>query len=149
MPLNDPNPCKRRNKKTAGLTRDAERRLKLKLRAEFPSEPWLDAQFVEHLERDERGRQIVRRAHDPTRFPPGGNQTAMVRCPACKIFNPPNSFEDGVCLDHADEGAWGPSPSAVAIQALQWRNLRLPESELAPESTKALREEIQRQSTLK
>ena len=134
----------KRKKNRGGLSTNDERRIREKLRSRVPSEPWLDAQFFQRVERGQRGEWVVCRVHDPRLFPPGGAQTLMVRCPECLVFNPPMAFENGVCLDHADDAAWGPSPSAVAIRALQWRNLRITETELPPESTRALREEIKR-----
>jgi len=136
-----------REKRVGGLSAEAERQLRDELRKHAPSEPWVEAQWIAVVERDERGHAVVRRVHDPTVFPPGGTQTAMIRCPECSIFNPPIAFENGLCLDHVEEGTWGPSPSAVAIRALQWRNLRLTESELPPESIAALREEISAQKS--
>lgn len=132
--------------KDEGLTRLAEARLRQELRGHAPSEPWVDAQFVTIFARDERGRPIVRRLHDASVFPPGGEKTAMVRCPGCNVFTPPCAFEKGFCLDHADHGCWGPSPSAQAIAALQYRNLRLMESELPSESRRALQREIRLQT---
>ncbi len=129
----------------AGLSREGEARLRKALRRQSPSEPWVEAQFRNVLERDARGQAIIRRFHDPTVFPPGGSRTAMIRCPACDIFMPPGAFEEGVCLDHAEHEGWGPSPSAEAIRGLQHRNLRLLETELPPESASALRREIQEQ----
>ncbi|HWE02407.1 MAG TPA: hypothetical protein VG326_08335 [Tepidisphaeraceae bacterium] len=131
-----------RKKQRAGLSAVAEKKLRGELRRFAPSEPWVDAQFFDIMQIDAQGKAVVCRGHDPGIFPPGGARTTMVRCPACGVFTPPNAFERAVCLDHAEQGNWGPSPSAVAIRALQWRNLRLPESELAPESTAALRKEI-------
>lgn len=125
-----------------GLNRLEETRLRQALRKTAPSEPWVDAQFVAISDFDERGRAIVRRMHDPSVFPPGGTRTLMIRCPKCGVLMPPHAFEKGVCLDHADHEGWGPSPSALAIAALQWRNLRLTQTPLEPESISALRAEI-------
>ena len=126
-----------------GLTVLAEARLRDALRRQSPSEPWVEAQFVQILETDEQGLPVVRRKHDTTIFPPGGPRTAMVRCKACGIFTPPTAMEDSLCLDHGDHEHWGPSPSAVAIRGLQYRNLRLPETDLPPDSTAALQREIE------
>jgi hypothetical protein len=106
-----------------GLSSLAEARLRRSLRRTAPSEPWVDNARV---------------------FPPGGAQTAMRRCPRCGVFTPPAAFEAGVCLDHAEHGNWGRSPSAVAIAALQHLNLRLIDPPLPSESVTALRAEIAR-----
>lgn len=135
-----------------GLSRMAEMRLRDKARRRAPSSPWVDAQFKSFVDVDHRGRPIVCRYHDPSVFPPGGAAgTAMVRCPACGIFTPPFAFEQDVCLDHAEPPeplaphlGWGRSPSAVAIEALQYRNLRLLDSQLPSESVAELREEIRK-----
>jgi hypothetical protein len=124
-----------------GLSRLAEARLRRSLRRTAPSEPWVDAQFFSVVEHDGRGEQ-VRRVHDTRVFPPGGAQTAMKRCPLCGVFTPPAAFEAGICLDHAENGSWGRSPSAVAIAALQHLNLRLVDPPLPGESVAALRAEI-------
>jgi hypothetical protein len=126
-----------------GLSSLAEARLRRSLRRTAPSEPWVDAQFVSVVEHDGRGEHI-RRVHDARVFPPGGAQTAMRRCPRCGVFTPPAAFEAGVCLDHAEHGNWGRSPSAVAIAALQHLNLRLIDPPLPSESVTALRAEIAR-----
>lgn len=118
------------------------RRLRERLRREAPSEPWVEAQFRQSRHADERGKPVVVITHDATVFPPGGAKTAMVRCPACGVMTPPQAFENGVCLDHAERDDFPPSPSALAIAGLQYRNLRLPESELPPESVAALKREI-------
>ena len=125
-----------------GLTVLAEARLRDELRRRSPSEPWVEAQFVSVSETDEHGHPIVRRIHDTSVFPPGGARTAMVRCRVCGIFTPPPAMEEGMCLDHSDSDIWGPSPSAAAIRALQYRNLRLPKMELLPDSAEALLMEI-------
>jgi hypothetical protein len=127
-----------------GLTAAEEERLRIELRRRAPSEPWVDAQFIDMTLQDERGQAVACRIHDPGKFPPGGARTLMICCPDCGVFTPPCAFEGGVCLDHAESGNWGPSPSAEAIRALQWWNLRLPQRELAPESTEALLREIER-----
>jgi len=126
-----------------GLSNLAEARLRRSLRRAAPSEPWVDAQFISVVEHDGRGEHL-RRVHDPRVFPPGGAQTAMKRCPRCGVFTPPSAFEAGVCLDHAEHGNWGRSPSAVAIAALQHLNLRLIDPPLPSESMAALRAEIAR-----
>jgi hypothetical protein len=127
-----------------GLTPLAESRLRRTLRRKVPSEPWLEAQFRSVLSRNARGEEVVQRLHDASVFPPGGAKTAMIRCACCGIFTPSSAFEHDICLDHADHSAWGRSPSAIAIEALQYRNLRLAETPLPPESRSALRAEIQR-----
>jgi hypothetical protein len=122
----------------------AEQRLRAKLREKSPSEPWVEAQFIEITEFDERGDAIVRQIHNPRLFPPGGDQTAMVRCRVCGIFTPPNAMEDGVCLDHREGDDWGPSPSAQAIFALRYWNLRIDKAELLPESIAELQLEMRK-----
>jgi hypothetical protein len=117
-------------------------RLKARLRAASPSEPWVDAQFGTVVDEDEAGRQIIYHFHDPRVFPPGGADTAMIRCPECGILMPPNAFEDGRCLDHATHTGWGPSPSALAIAALERRHLALQFAPLEPEDAVSLRREI-------
>ena len=151
----DPSCCAERSNgkkrpRRVGLSCVAEARLRDKLRSRCPSSPWIDEQFKSYSEVDPHGRATIHRYHDPSVFPPGGAQTAMVRCPECNVYTPPNAMENGLCLDHAPEPCaidprlgWGRSPSAVAIEALQFRNLRLIDSELAPESATALREEIE------
>ena len=126
-----------------------ESRLKARLRRRAPSEPWVDAQFRTVEETDSRGRPIARRLHDPSVFPPGGARTAMVRCPVCDVFTPPQTIEEGQCMDHADHAGWGPSPSAQAIWALQYYHTRIDGLELAPESPAALRKEIRRAERVK
>ncbi|HWE96312.1 MAG TPA: hypothetical protein VG269_20280 [Tepidisphaeraceae bacterium] len=125
-----------------GLSILQESRLRERLRREVPSEPWLEAQFSSFTETDGRGGQSIRRVHNPLAFPPGREQTAMVRCPLCGVFTPPIAFEAGACLDHAEHESWGPSPSALAIRGLQFRNLRMGDAPLLPETTAALRSEI-------
>jgi hypothetical protein len=136
-----------RRKRRVGLTTHQERELKDTLRPHTCSEPWVEAQFVSANDTDKHGRAILYRYHDTRVYPPGGPATAMVRCTVCGVFNPPNAMEDGQCLDHADEaehGGWGPSPSALAIGALQMRNLRLEELELEPEDSRSLRRQIRK-----
>jgi hypothetical protein len=134
-----------RRKRRVGLTSYQERVLKDKLRPHTCSEPWVEAQFISANDTDKHGRPILYRYHDARIYPPGGPATAMVRCKVCGVFNPSNAMEDGQCLDHADEvehGGWGPSPSALAIGALQMRNLRLEVLTLEPEDAVSLRQEI-------
>lgn len=126
-----------------GLNSLAEARLRRKLRRTAPSEPWVDAQFSTRIDPDSDGTRVIH-VHNPNVFPPGGAQTAMKRCPKCGVMTPPNAFEGGICLDHREDGNWGPSPSAQAIAALQHMNVRLAESPLPSESTRALRAEIER-----
>ena len=135
---------KSRRRRRSGLSAVDEGRLRIELRKKAPSEPWVDVQFVDVPRKDERGNAVVCRAHDPGRFPPGGARTLMIACPDCGVITPPCAFEGGVCLDHAERANWGPSPSAEAIRALQWIHLRAPQIELEPESTAALKREIER-----
>jgi hypothetical protein len=130
-------------RRRVGLSQYQEKFMREKLRAAAPSEPWVDAQFVTVRDQDETGWPIYYRYHDPRAFPPGGKKTAMVRCPACGILMPPNAFEQGECLDHSIHRGWGPSPSAVAIAALQYYNLRAREPDLPPEDLTSLRQEIE------
>lgn len=125
------------------MTALQESRLRERLRLEAPSEPWVDAQFYDVCDSDERQTVVVRRRHNPDVFPPGGDLTVMVRCPACGVFTPPVALEGGLCLDHAEHGCWGESPSAQAIRGLQLRNLRMDEVPLKPESLTALQKEVQ------
>jgi hypothetical protein len=125
----------------AGLELYEERRLRAKLRKTVPSEPWVDAQIKTTVDFTSDRIPIVYCYHDPLVFPPGQKDTAMIRCPKCGIFNPPNAFEHGACLDHADHDGWGPSPSAVAIAHFIARNLRS-EIELLPEDVHSLLREI-------
>lgn len=134
--------CDVRPSRAVGLSAAEESKLKARLRKRSPSEPWVEAQFRTVATTDPRGKAVPRRIHDPQVFPPGGSRTAMVCCTGCEIFNPPNAFERGVCLDHSEHVGWGPSPSAVAIRALQYFNLRVSESELPGESKSSLRREI-------
>ena len=132
----------RRGKRRTGLSRVEEARLRAQLRQSAPSEPWVEAQFKTFEDRDPEGRAIVCYWHDPQVFPPGGQRTAMVRCPKCGVLTPPVAMEGGACLDHADHDSWGPSPSAVTIRQLQFYNLRMEESVLPPEDEASLRKEI-------
>jgi len=128
-----------------GLTIWREARLREKLRKSTPSEPWVEEQIKSALDLTPNGTAFVTRYHDPAAFPPGGpDQTAMVRCPTCNIFNPPNAFEADECLDHADFDAWGPSPSAMAIQRLQIFNGRDLYTELPPDDYRSLQRQIDR-----
>jgi hypothetical protein len=82
--------------------------------------------------------------HDPTVFPPGGAETAMVRCAECGIFNPPIAMESGNCLDHREETGWGPSPSAVAIRMAQYYFERIEKMRLKSEKIEVLQRKIDR-----
>lgn len=128
----------------SGLSSLQEQRLRQQLRRSAPSEPWVDAQFKTFEDADERGEPVICRCHDPRAFPPGGKHTAMIRCPACGVWTPPNALEQDICLDHSDHEGWGPSPSAVAIRGLQYYHLRIEESELPPETITALKGEIRK-----
>jgi hypothetical protein len=75
----------------AGLTRFQEIVLKRKLRKACPSEPWVEAQIKIAADKDRWGQPIRYRYHDVHVFPPGGEQTKMIRCPVCGVFNPPNA----------------------------------------------------------
>jgi hypothetical protein len=133
----------RQGRRRVGLSPQREQSLKQKLRFTTCSEPWIEAQFKRVCDQDEKGFPIVYRYHDPHIYPPGGEQTAMIRCPKCGVFNPPGAIEHGCCLDHADHRGWGPSPSALAFQALQRHNLRVEDNiELQSEETDDLRQEI-------
>jgi hypothetical protein len=126
-----------------GLSIIEESRLRDVLRGQSPSEYWVDVQFVEVRRLDDRMREVVRRIHDPSAFPPGGANTAMIRCPICGIFTPSPGMEEGACLDHCRHSHWGPSPSAVAIRAMQYFHVRVGNAcELLPESEEALIAEI-------
>lgn len=128
----------------AGLTPWREARLKEKLRTTTPSEPWVEEQIKSALDLTPTGTAYVYRYHDPAAFPPGGDQTAMVRCPTCNVFTPPHSFEADECLDHADFDAWGPSPSALAIQRLQIFHGKDIYTDLPPDDYRSLEREIER-----
>lgn len=133
----------RQRKRRTGLSEYTERRMKQALRRTTCSEPWVEAQFKSREGVDRDGRAVLYRYHDGHAYPPGGANTKMVRCPACGVFTPPNAMEHDRCLDHADHGGWGQSPSALAIRELQMRNLRLELEELAPEDLPSLRREIE------
>jgi hypothetical protein len=125
-----------------GLTSYEEIALKRRLRKTSPSEPWVEAQIGTMQDTDKSGRPIRYRYHDVRAFPPGGEQTRMIRCPACGIFVPPNAFEHGVCLDHARHEGWGLSASAVAIDDLLRRRRRRKSIRLEPEDATSLKAEI-------
>lgn len=127
-----------------GLSVHQEALLKAKLRLTTPSEPWVEAQIQTVVDQDTDGSSIVYRYRDPHAFPPGQEQTLMVRCRECEIFNPPNTIEHGNCLDHARHEGWGPSPSALAIAALRRYYLELEDLELLPEDAKSLQREIEK-----
>lgn len=127
-----------------GLTLPQERALKRRLRKQSPSEPWVEAQIVDATDVDASGGAIHYRYHDTKVFPPGQQKTAMVRCPTCGIFMPPNAFEGGQCLDHAKHEGWGPSPSARAIQGLERLNGVMEERRLKREDIPSLKREIER-----
>jgi hypothetical protein len=126
-----------------GLSRSAERALKRRLRRSSPSEPWVEAQIVVVDDIDADGRRIHYRLHDASVFPPGKEETLMVRCSECGVYNPPNAMERGRCLDHARHKGWGRSISAKAIQALDRYRVGLEFLPLAPEDIKSLQLEIE------
>lgn len=149
MPIESPvsgsSSAPRGKRKTIGLSPARELSLKARLRKTTCSEPWVEAQFKRATDSDEEGHKITYRYHDPRVYPPGGERTAMVRCRKCGIFTPPGAIEHGCCLDHANHAGWGPSPSAVAFQAMQRYNLRLEDSvELRSEKILVLKREISR-----
>lgn len=125
------------------LDQGAEQRLRAALRAQAPSEPWVDAQFEEVEAVDERHRRFVRRRLISGVFPPGGDDTKMIRCPICGILTPPSGMEGGVCLDHVSHAHWGPSPSALAFRACEFYVCKPPELELPSESIEDLQNEIE------
>lgn len=131
-----------KRRRAVGLSAYQEALLKRELRLTTPSEPWVEAQFKTVSDTDTDGADIVYRYRDPHAFPPGGAQTAMVRCAECGVFNPPNAIEHDNCLDHANHEGWGPSPSAIAIAALRKLNLELEILDLLPEDSVSLRREI-------
>lgn len=132
-------------RKRVGLSPLAEARLKRRLRLTTCSEPWVEAQLVSVDDRAQAGDPITYRYHDPKLYPPGGVNTAMIRCTVCGVFTPPNATEHGQCLDHARHAGYGPSPSALAIEALRFYHVRLqPAQTLPPEDAKSLRREIQK-----
>ena len=137
---------RRRLPKRVGLTIAKEHRLKRELRLTTCSEPWVEAQIRTVVDRETpSGEPIVYRYHDPKAYPPGGAKTGMRRCPACGVFTPPNAMEHDQCLDHARHDGWGPSPSALAFEALQNYNIKLEHViSLPPEDAHALRKEIEK-----
>lgn len=134
-------------KARVGMSVIEEDRLKARLRATFPSEPWLEHTVKRFEDVKADGQVIVYRFHDSKAFPPPAENTPMVRCPECGRTVPANSFEGGRCMDHQParvHEAYGSSPSGHAIQMLQYRNLRLEGAKLKKESKAALRREIKR-----
>jgi len=75
----------RRSPQSTGLSLTHERRLRRKLRLKVPSEPWLEACFIELHEAG----QTVRR-YDSRAFPPGGRETKMRWCRSCGRYTPPS-----------------------------------------------------------
>lgn len=152
----------RQRRGRAGISIDQERTERKKLREIIPSEAWLDASFTSIDDTDPQGNpitvQILSRA-----FPPGGANTSMVQCPICGRTVPPNDIETWTeerqwrgqrlqveisgCTDHKESLSlidYTPSPSAEAIRELRERHLRLPTTNLPPESLSRLRSEIAR-----
>lgn len=113
----------------------------------WPSEPWIDSTFRQVDDLDADGTPISVRYHDPrVQIPPG-----MIRCPRCGHATPPNAMEGRTCADCRRE--WeherhGPSPSAVAIRAIEYRFGRPDpvqhDAGMLPESTSELAREIRR-----
>lgn len=147
--------AKKRKKKRVGLSRGDETRMREKLRLIAPSEPWVDCQIKGFDDIDPKGEPIVYRFFDPKAFPPIADTTPMVTCPLCGHMVPPNSMEtprsgygidvDARCMDCRAQRiheAHGGSPSAMAIETIQYRNLRLDEVKLESESIDDLKEEI-------
>lgn len=130
-----------------GLSAYQEELLKQQLRLTTPSEPWVEAQIHTVVDQDTDGSAIIYRYRDPHAFPPGGQETLMVRCRHCQVFTPPIAMENGECLDHVEHTGWGPSPSAIAIAALRKYHLEMQEVKLPPDDSKSLRREIQRYLT--
>src|SRR5579859_1376899 len=129
-----------------GLTFHQENALKFKLRKTTPSEPWVEAQLKSALLPDRHGHPKLYRYHDPATFPPGGRNTLMRTCPSCHVPTPPQAFDTDQCFDHAENlDHWGPSPSALAIQKLQFYNLRESnlDTDLPPDDYRSLRHEIE------
>lgn len=154
-----------RRKNRIGLTHREETKLKVKIRETVPSEPWLDSQFTSYDDIDPKGQPIVYRFHTPKAFPPPAENTPMVVCALCGRHAPSVSMETPLdSVDHPGKGtsresrgprcmdcrserihrAHGKSPSAAMIQQLQYRNLRLEELKMEPESIGELMEEIRR-----
>jgi hypothetical protein len=143
----------RGKKKRIGLSRREEEKKREYLLKTLPSANWVDATFVSYTDVTPEGKEITYRFHDERAFPPGGTQTAMVVCPKCGRVAPPNSIERHVytntrgCMDHQPEHiheAYGPSPSAVAIENIRIRRLRIETVQLQPEDKSSLRREIRR-----
>ena len=137
----------KQRKQRVGLSLMAEDLLKARLRATYPSEPWVETTDMRFEDTKADGEVIVYRFHDPKAFPPPADHTPMVTCPECGRTVPPNSLEGGRCMDHQPmwcHEAYGSSPSAHAILELQHRNLRIKGASLKDESKKALRREIRR-----
>ena len=141
--------AKQKQVSNVGLSIAQEQRLKARLRKVCPSEPWVEAQICDRLQTDSHGKPFVHRYHDPHVVPPGGTATAMVRCEQCRVWTPPHFFEGGICLDHSPHIGWSQSPSAQVFEALQFYRLKskTEQLELEPESTSALREEIEQYHT--
>lgn len=133
-----------RDRNCQGLSQHREQMLKLRLRKSSPSEPWVEAQIVVVEDTDADGRPIRYRLHDPSVFPPGQEQTRMMRCRKCGVFTPPNAMEGGYCLDHSRHKAWGRSLSAIAIRALERRKVGIDFCPLLPEDAESLQLEIDR-----
>ena len=131
-----------RRTKIGGLSIVEEDRLRAALRRRSPSEPWVEAQIVEVRQMGERGEIIVRRIRRSLGISAGRPSHRNDRFAICRIFTPPTAMEDDACLDHREDGNWGPSPFAVTIRA-EYYNLELVESELPPESQSSLIREIQ------
>jgi len=131
-----------------GLTHHQETALKAKLRKSTPSEPWVEDQLKTALFPDRHGQPRIYRYHDPAVFPPGGPKTLMRTCPLCHVPNPPQTFDADQCFDHAEDlDFWGPSPSALAIEKLQFYYLRESnldiDTDLPSEDYRDLRREIE------
>jgi len=72
----------------------------------------------------------------------------MRTCPLCHVPNPPQTFDADQCFDHAEDlDFWGPSPSALAIEKLQFYYLRESnldiDTDLPSEDYRDLRREIE------
>lgn len=82
-----------------GISSEQEAEAKLRLRGSprvpgiVPSEPWIDACFGYLTDRAPDGSLIEYRTFREENFPPGGEETAMVRCALCGRMTPPNSIE--------------------------------------------------------
>jgi hypothetical protein len=132
-----------RDRSRVGLNWYQEEKLKERLRTSTPSEPWVEEQIISVMDFDSDGNRIQYCYHNPKGFPPGGEQTRMVRCRICGILNPPNAMEDGACLDHARHKGWGRSPSARAFRKAAMMNAREGPSDLLPEDVDSLLREIE------